>query len=525
LRLAEAAVDREAGGRRSIVSRAHPPLLANPHARDARLGVRDGVYRACLAAIRDGRLAEGARLPSSRQLATDWHVSRNTVDAALAQLQDEGLIVRRVGSGTFVARGFSVPASAAAACRRPPAALGRRALAAASSRGVAAAKPFLARSVPRAEPFVAGMAALDAFPLAQWRRLAGRAGSVHGAALLAYLPASGYPPLQSAIADHLATSRGIRCEPGQVMVVTSTMQAIDLIARVLAERDDTALIEDPCYPNLRAVLAASGLRATTVAVDAEGAAIDDRLRAAGPAAALMCVTPSCHYPTGTVMTLARRLAVLEAARRAGAWIVEDDHQVEFTWSGRPPPPIFALDRGGRTLYVNTFSATLFPSLRLAFVVLPTGLVDVFHAVRRQLDDHTHGFMQAVLADFIGGGHFAAHLRSMRRLYASRRDALIDACARELPDRFVLAGLACGMHATLQLPADIADDRAAVHASRAGIRVLPLSRYAARPSTCNGLLLGYSALGERRIVLAIRRLADAIRDPPASRRHRVTTSAG
>jgi GntR family transcriptional regulator/MocR family aminotransferase len=204
------------------------------------------------------------------------------------------------------------------------------------------------------------------------------------------------------------------------------------------------------------------------------------------------------------MSLARRLALLQVAERSRAWIVEDDHQAEFAWSARPTASIFSLDRGARTLYAGTFSHTVFPSLRLAYVVLPESLVDVFQAVRRQLDDHTHGFMQAVLADFIAGGHFSAHVRRMRALYAARRDALMEAFARHAPD-VEIGGLACGMHATLEWNAGGDDADVAGRAAHAGIRVLPLSRYSAAPARRNGLLLGYSALSERRIAAAVARL--------------------
>jgi GntR family transcriptional regulator/MocR family aminotransferase len=490
-----------------MTKRSQAQLLALPASLPEAGGLRDGIYRACVAAIRDGRLAAGRRLPSSRQLASDWQVARNTVDDALAQLQSEGLIVRRVGAGTFVAPDVVARSPAADAAHRALAALGKRALAAASSRGASAARPFVARSVPRPQPFVAGMPALDAFPLDVWRRLAARCWRSNGPALLGYLPASGYPPLQSAIADHLAAARGIRCAAAQVMVLNSAMQALDLIARVLVERDDVGWVEDPCYPNLRAVLTMAGVRIASVPVDAEGMAVQRMARNARTPA-LICVTPSCQYPTGTVMSLARRLALLRVAEQSGSWIVEDDHQAEFTWVGRAAAPVFALDRGARTLYVGTFSHTVFPSLRLAYVVLPPSLVDVFHAVRRQLDDHTHGFLQAVLADFMAGGHYAAHLRRMRTLYSGRRQALIDAFARLAPHH-ALGGLASGMHATLELPARVDDRTAAARAARAGIRVLPLSRYVNGPAAGNGLLLGYSALPERRIAAAVARLARAL----------------
>jgi GntR family transcriptional regulator/MocR family aminotransferase len=207
-----------------MTKRSQAPLLALPAAFDARVGVRDRIYAACLAAIRDGTLPPGRRLPSSRQLAADWRVARNTVDDALAQLQAEGVVVRRVGDGTFVAHGVVARPAAAHARHRQLATVGRRALEAASARGAAAARQFASTSIPQAAPFVAGMAALDAFPIGTWRRLAASRWRSDGGSLLGYLPAAGYPPLQSAIAGHLVTARSIRCLPEQVMIVNSTMQ-------------------------------------------------------------------------------------------------------------------------------------------------------------------------------------------------------------------------------------------------------------------------------------------------------------
>ena len=207
------------------------------------------------------------------------------------------------------------------------------------------------------------------------------------------------------------------------------MQAADLIARVLLDRGQPVWIEDPSFPNLRSSLALSGARLVPVPVDDGGHRCRCRNRARA-GAALAYVTPSCHYPLGVTLSMERRRALLDWAARTGAWIVEDDYQSEFVYEGRAHAPLASLERDGRVLHVGTFTNAVFPSLRLAYVVLPPQLVDVFAAVRGQLDDHTHGLAQAVLADFLDAGHFAAHLRRMRGVYEARRDALVRACARE-----------------------------------------------------------------------------------------------
>jgi GntR family transcriptional regulator/MocR family aminotransferase len=481
------------------------PLLVGGAAEG--LCLRDQIYKTCLAAIVDGRLSAGARLPSARQLAADWRISRNTVDDAIARLQAEGLVVRRVGDGTFVAAAARSTARPRPK-RRQPSRLGRRALAGVSAMGRSATSSYAPASVPRAEPFLAGLPALDAFPLALWRRLAARRWRVSGAGLLGYLPSLGHLPLRQATARHLAATRGVVCAPEQIMIVNSSMQAVDLVARVLLERTDSVWVESPGFPNLRAALAMAGARIVPVPVDAHGMIVDEGRRSA-PAAALVCVTPSCQYPTGVTLSLERRLALLDSAEAGGAWIIEDDYQSEFTYEGRPLASIHSLDHGRRTLYMGTFTNSVFPALRLAYVVLPEALVPVFEAVRRQLDDHTHGPMQAVLADFIDGGHFTAHLRRMRTLYHDRRDALLAACVRALPDGIVPGPAASGMNVALHLPARLIDRDVVARAAATGLRVQPLSRFAAPAYGANGLLLGYTALPERRIAEGIVRLAAAI----------------
>ncbi|MEP7276107.1 MAG: PLP-dependent aminotransferase family protein [Betaproteobacteria bacterium] len=466
------------------------------------------MYKACLRAIVDGRLVRGQRLPSARQLAADWRVARNTVDDALAQLQADGFLERRVGAGTFVAERLPGPPRGRPARRRKPAALGRSALAGVSewSRGIALAHGK--GLAPRSGAFLAGLPALDRFPLDLWRRLAARRWRADGHALLGYLPAFGHVALREALLRHLAVARGIDADAGQVMIVNSTMQAIELCARVLVDRGDIVWLEDPGYPNLHSIFSVAGARAAFVAVDGDGLDVDRGIRMAPPPA-LVCVTPSCQYPTGARMSLARRVALLRFAERSSAWIVEDDYQSEFTYDGRPVASLASLDRAGRVIHVGTFTNSVFPSLRLAYAVVPRTLAPVFDAVRRQLDDHTHGFMQAVLADFIDGGHFTAHLRVMRAVYQRRRDALVEACAASLPSGAILAPVACGMNAVVALPRTMPDVDAVARAAAAGVRVLPLSRYGHGAAKPNGLLLGFTALSERRISAGVAALGGVL----------------
>ena len=474
---------------------------------DAALGVRARIYRTCLDAIVAGTLVPGARLPSARALASDWKVARNTVDDALAQLQSEGWIERRVGDGTRVAASLGGHPLPRVVPPRAPSAFGRAAVAALSRFGRAVERRHVPASVPRPVAFLGGMADLREFPVDLWRRVAARRARLDGAAALGYPPALGDERLRAALARHLAAVRGLTCAPSQIMICNSAMQAVELIGRVLLERGDAAWVEDPGHLNARTALAACGARLVPVPVDRAGVDVQAGVaRCARPA--LMLVTPACAHPTGATLSVARRVALLRAAEACGAWIVENDYQGEFAHSARASAPIARLDTGARTLCLGTFSHSMFPSLRLAWCVVPPGLVDVFEAVRRQLDDHTHGPLQGVLADFIDSGHLAAHLRRMRALYTARRDALLAACDR-LP-AFVQPGAReAGMTLALDLPARVRDTAVTARAAAAGVDVLPLSRYALE-SRVNGLLLGYAALDERAIEAGVSALAAVLR---------------
>jgi GntR family transcriptional regulator / MocR family aminotransferase len=502
------------------------PLQRRPESEA--LGISAQIYRACVDAIVEGRLAPGARLPSARQLAADWDVARNTVDDALGRLQGEGFLERRVGAGTFVAA--VVPGRVGRIARsrmRRPAATGRRALATLSAWGRATSDAYAPKSAPRPEAFIAGLPALDLFPLDLWRRLVARRMRVSGRALLGYFPTMGHGPLQKATARYLATARGMACSPDQIMIVNSTMQAVDLVTRVLLEPGDSAWVEDPCYPNLRAVLAMAGVKCIPVPVDGDGIDVAHGARHAADAA-LAFVSPSCQYPTGATMSVERRLALVQWADRAGAWIVEDDYQCEFTYEGRPIAPIATLDRRERVLYIGTFTNSVFPSLRLAYLVLPRALVPVFRAVRAQQDDHTHGLAQAVMADFADGGHFGAHLRKMRAVYGARRDALVAACARELDASARLGPTTTGMNAALYLPRELVDRDVAARARASGIAALALSRHSASARGVNGLLLGYTALSERRIaegIALLARVLEGLRIGPVATASHIARSAG
>ncbi|MEO5693995.1 MAG: PLP-dependent aminotransferase family protein [Usitatibacter sp.] len=478
-------------------------LIEGPEA--AGLKRRTQVYKSCLKAILDGRLERGARLPSARALARDLKVSRNTIDEALMHLQADGFLVRRVGDGTYVADRLPGRFAEDSPRRmRPASRAGQMAMETFSAWAQSALSSHVPHGAPRPRAFMGGFPALEEFPIELWQRITARRMRSEGRALLTYFPSMGYGPLREAVARHLAIARGVVCSPDQVMILNSSIQGLDLIARVLAERGSEAWVEEAGYPNVRVSLSMSGVKAVRVPVDEDGLDV-----AAGKArardAVLVHVTPACHYATGAQLSLTRRLALLQWAESSGAWIVEDDYQGEFSYEGRAPETLHSLDRGARVLHIGTFTNALFPSLRLAYLVIPPAMCAVFEAARAQLDDHSHGIFQAVLADFIDEGYLATHLRRMRLLYRERRNALLEACDRYLPRATPGPALA-GMNLALHLPSSLADRALCARGREAGLALMPLSRYHA---SLNGLHLGFTALTVAQIRDGARRLATAM----------------
>jgi GntR family transcriptional regulator/MocR family aminotransferase len=462
------------------------------------------IYRRIRGAILAGTLAPGARLPSTRTLALDFGVSRTTAEEAFAQLEAEGFLVRRVGDGTYVALP-EAPAKPVRKTARAPRIAGRREL---SARGRVLAGQDVCAEPLAVRAFGAGLPALEAFPVDTWNRLLARRIRRSGRELLGYGQPAGYEPLREAVATYLGTSRGVVCSPSQVVILTSSQQALDLASRLLLDPGDAAWMEEPGYPGARAALAAAGARLVPVPVDESGLDVA-RGEALAPAARLAYVTPSYQYPMGVTASLERRLALLAWAERAGAWILEDDYNSEFRYTGRPLAAIQGLDAAGRVLYVGTFTKSLFPSLRLAYLVAPEDLVNAFVQARMLQDGHTPTLPQAVLADFITEGHFGAHIRRMRSLYQSRRDALLDEASRAFPDHVKLGLAEAGFHVAAHLP-EGTDDRAIQRrAADRGIEVQPLTRYYAGPEARPGLVLGYVGLSPEAIRAGVRGLAGVV----------------
>jgi GntR family transcriptional regulator/MocR family aminotransferase len=474
-------------------------------------------------AIRAGVLRPGNRLPSSRALAADLRISRTTAVLAYDQLIAEGVLATRAGSGTFVAAVPGPRASVPSAPRRrhasPPGM---------SRRGAAlAAMPTIAwklGSTPR--PFRLGTPALDLLPLHAWTRLAARRLKAITLGQLDYRDPAGELPLRSAIAEHVRRVRGAACTSDQVIVVAGAQHGLELVGRLLLDPGDTAWLEEPGYPGARAALIGAGARIVPVAVDGEGLDVAAGVRRA-PAARLAYVTPSHQFPLGVSMSLPRRLALLAWARRARAWIVEDDYDSGFHYGSRPMPCLQGLDADGRVIYVGTFSKTLFPALRLGYVIVPPGLSGAMARARGASGFHPPVLDQGVLADLMEAGIFERHLRRMRREYRRRLAALAEAAARHGRGLFTLRPATTGLHAIADLHG--VDDEAAFREAVAhGVEVMPVSAYCfdRRRAPRRGLVLGFGGVRPELLDAGMARLAAAVRAarnrPPGGRRRALVT---
>jgi len=457
-------------------------------------------------AVLDGRLAPGARLPASRELARDLGLSRNTVLDAVGQLVAEGYLEGRARSGTFVRS--DVPERTARARRAvgPPAA---RALLSSRGRRLAAV-PSGAEDARL--PFCPGVPALDEFPRALWARLTSAVLRREPAQRLNYGEAQGYRPLREAIAAYVGAARGVRADADQVLVVSGAQQGLDLVARLLLEPGDPAWIEDPGYAGARAALQGAGARLVPIPVDGEGLSVHEGRRRS-PRARLVHVCPSHHYPLGCTLSLPRRLELLEWAKAARAFVVEDDFDSEFQYVGRPAPALQGLDTAGRVLYLGTFSRALFPGLRLAYLVLPPSLVSAFAKVKGAVDQGAPGVEQAVLARFLADGHFARHVRRMRVVYRERRAELIGQAQRHLEGRLDIEPGAAGLQVVGWLPAGADDAAIAAALRRRGLGAPPLSAFAVTRTLRPGLVLGFAHMRPAEIRSAVRTMAEVLPSRP------------
>jgi len=465
------------------------------------------VYQQLRAGIEQGSFAPGSRLPPTRAHAQLLGVGRNTVLWALARLQAEGYVVARVGSGTVVAEGLRAVRLPSPGLPAPDATLSRR------GRLVADVARHWQPPQASAAAFRIGAPEVASFPFALWDRLVRQCSAAQRQAQAQYLDPAGLAALREAIAQWLLVSRGVRCHADQVLVTSGSQQAIDLVARLLLDVGDEAIVEDPGYPGIRASLASHGARVRPAAVDDQGLDIA-AAATVWPSARLAVVTPTHQFPLGVHMGLARRLAVIDWSRQQQGWIVEDDYDGEFQYGAHRTPALCSLPHGGRVIYIGTFSKTLHPGLRLGFLVLPPALLPAFAGAKALCDRHSPGDGQAVLARFIAEGHMLRHLRRMRELYARRQAVLIAALASATAGQVQLAPCNHGMHLLLET-APGSDDLALSHAAaERGVLLASLSRYTLA-SPRRGWLLGYAAYDDAALQAAAQAIGPLLRAALAS----------
>ena len=461
------------------------------------------VYQGLRQAILSGTFRAGERLPSTRDLAAELGISRTVVLLAYDQLVAEGFAGGRGGSGTFVAQGLSAS---------KPQQHNKSARLRLSRYGQSAAGCRLHRGLPRPplgplryDFAYGGRGDVDNFPFEMWRRILLRHAREAPVRELDYGAAAGSLALREAITIHVRRSRAVVCDPSQVIVVNGSQQALDLIARVLIERNDPVAIEDPQYQGTREIFRAAGARLLPVPVDRDGlnpAKLPHTARVA-------FVTPSHQFPTGAILPLARRLALLDWAKRKDAVIIEDDYDGEFRYEGQPLESLQGLDTEGRVIYLGTFSRTIFSALRIGYLIAPKSLVPAFTSAKWLCDRHTATLEQETLAEFISTGMYERHLRRIRRRNTAHRTALLEAIYKYLGDRAEITGDGAGTHIVLWPAKRISENNVIAKAAALGVGVYGISRYfLARPRR-SGLMLGYSRMKENQIQEGIRRLGQIL----------------
>ena len=460
------------------------------------------VYEGYRKAIVDGRLRTGQRVPSTRVLALELGISRMPVLNAYSQLLAEGYFESRVGSGTVVSRSL-------------PERIGNAEPAAARSRGLNQERRRVSKrclNLASAErfyesrglgPFTVSQIAFDCFPLSVWNSLVTRHARNARAKSLDYGDPMGLKELRERIAEYLRIARGVRCDPRQIMIVSGSQQGLEMTTRVLLDPGDRVWMEEPGYSFARSVFAYSGCVIVPVRVDAEGLNVAAGVKKYADARAVL-VTPSHQYPLGVTMSASRRLQLLDWAESNGSWIIEDDYDSEYRYEGMPVTSLQGLDRNSRVVYIGTFSKVLFPSLRLGYVVVPEDLVERFLAARFALDIGPPTFQQAVLADFIGEGHFARHIRRMRSVYAERRNALIENLREHFGPRLGVTGAETGMHFSVILNG-ISDREVSARGVRENLWLVPLSAFYMGKAVQQGFILGFGSTSVEEIPAAVRKL--------------------
>jgi GntR family transcriptional regulator / MocR family aminotransferase len=464
------------------------------------------LYGELRGAILDGRLRPGSRLPATRDLASAYGVSRSTIVTAFEQLKSEGYVEGRSGSGTYVSQVLPEHLLDVRGPKPEKRLPHRRIALSAYARRL---QPFRGTAVRPMRAFRPNQPALDLFPTDLWAQVAARRLRRVSANLLAGGEALGYRPLREAVAAYLNSSRGVKCMAEQVLILSGAQEALDRTARILLNPGESVWMEEPGYPGAGVVFRALGAQIRRVPVDSEGLSLEiGKKRWRAPR--LVYVTPGHQFPLGVTMSLRRRLALLEWARRSGVLIFEDDYDSEYRYAGRPVPAMQGLDRSGVVIFAGSFTAVLFPALRLGYLVVPEEMVDVFAAAESVSTHHPPLLEQAVLCDFITEGHFARHIRRMREIYAERLQVLLESAKEKLSGALEISNVEAGLQTVGWLRPGLSGEKIANLTAARDVEVVPLSRYASGRPRRDGLILGFAAVDPKELRRGVEELAEVFK---------------
>jgi GntR family transcriptional regulator / MocR family aminotransferase len=460
------------------------------------------IYLQLRSAILSGTLRPATKLPSTRELAAQLGVSRSAVVSAFEQLLAEGYAFGKKGAGTYIASDLPEPFEAIHGSKKRPASVAKTA---AAFRDLGGFVDVTAQSDER--PFNLGRTLVDARTAELWRKLSARTLRSFGRHHLGYGDPHGMLELRKSVCDYLQAARGVRCEPEQVVITAGTQQAVDIVTRVMQGPDKEVWIEDPGYSLTRLALVAAGAKVCPIPVDQHGVNVTEGIRRA-PKARAVFITSSHQFPKGVALSMARRLELLAWARESGAWIVEDDYASEFRYGGRPLASLQGLDEAERVIYIGTLNKALFPGLRLGYAVVPPSLVRAFVTARYLMDRQPSSLCQAVVAAFMEEGHFAAHIRRMRKMYRNQRDELVAALRRRLGDHLTVDPPDQGMHLVAYTRRGLSDVTIERAGREHGVVVRAMSRLYVEAPAQSALMLGFSGYPHQIIAPAIARLARA-----------------
>lgn len=456
--------------------------------------------------ILTGAIKPGTRLPSTRLLATDLNISRNTVLSAFDQLMAEGYLQSRVGAGSYISDHLP---DDLLQTKRDPRKIEVKPRTVKLSKQAEALRPTGTVISRLQGPFSPGKPELDQFPFEIWARLLAKHWRHPKPEYLSDNPIGGSVSLREALAEHLAQTRAVKCTPDQVIVLSGSQQAIHLVIKAFAESGDPILMEDPGFPGIRTSIIAAGARAIPVPVDDQGFMLEEALERA-PSARLACLSPSHQYPLGPTMSLQRRLEILKWAKQQDKFLLEDDYDSEYRYTGRPISSLQGLDTDNRVLYVGSMSKVMFSGLRIGYLVVPEDLVDIFLALRRDIDGHSPAVAEAALAEFISEGYLAAHIRRMRTLYEQRQDILIRLLQTHCSDYLTFEAQECGMHLITFLTDTLSDCDVEFHCRKNGLMLRALSKFYEGPNKKNGLIIGFAGTNGREMPRLVLKLSEILR---------------